>query len=222
MSSESVPGLAQPKGRRSGSTTSCQSVTAAGSPANRPALITSVGTGWMVTASDVVNPRWRKPRSRPTKDATKSLAGARRISSGVAYWASRPPTAKTATLSPRIVASSISWVTKTMVFARSFCSLRSSCCSSSRTTGSTALNGSSISRTGGSAASARATPTRCCWPPESWEGYLFPSAEASPTTSSSSVARLRASALETPLSRGTVAMLSSTERCGISPEDCMT
>ena len=47
-------------------------------------------------------------------------------------------------------------------------------------------------------------------------------AEASPTTSSSSVARLRASALETPLSRGTVAMLSSTERCGISPEDCIT
>ena len=52
--------------------------------------------------------------------------------------------------------------------------------------------------------------------------YRLPSAEASPTTSSSSWARLRASALDTPLSRGTVAMLSSTERCGIRPEDCMT
>ncbi len=31
----------------------------------------------------------------------------------------------------------------------------------------TAPNGSSMSSTGGSAASARATPTRCCWPPES-------------------------------------------------------
>jgi hypothetical protein len=40
----------------------------------------------------------------------------------------------------------------------------------SRTTGSTALNGSSISITGGSAASARATPTRCCCPPDSCAG----------------------------------------------------
>ena len=47
---------------------------------------------------------------------------------------------------------------------------RNSSWSWSRTTGSTALNGSSISSTGGSAASARATPTRCCWPPESWAG----------------------------------------------------
>ena len=39
-----------------------------------------------------------------------------------------------------------------------------------RTIGSTALNGSSINITGGSAASARATPTRCCCPPESWAG----------------------------------------------------
>ncbi len=32
--------------------------------------------------------------------------------------------------------------------------------------GSSAPNGSSISSTAGSAASARATPTRCCWPPD--------------------------------------------------------
>ena len=38
------------------------------------------------------------------------------------------------------------------------------------TIGSTAPKGSSISRMFGSAASPRATPTRCCWPPESWLG----------------------------------------------------
>ena len=33
-----------------------------------------------------------------------------------------------------------------------------------------ALDGLDLDITGGSAASARATPTRCCWPPESWWG----------------------------------------------------
>jgi len=39
-----------------------------------------------------------------------------------------------------------------------------------RVTGSIAPNGSSISSTGGSAARARATPTRWRWPPESCAG----------------------------------------------------
>ena len=39
-----------------------------------------------------------------------------------------------------------------------------SCCALARMMGSSAPNGSSISSTFGSAASARATPTRCCWP----------------------------------------------------------
>ena len=42
--------------------------------------------------------------------------------------------------------------------------------SSARTIGSTAPKGSSIRRMFGSAARPRATPTRCCWPPESWLG----------------------------------------------------
>jgi hypothetical protein len=42
-----------------------------------------------------------------------------------------------------------------------------SSCSRSRATGSTAPKGSSISITGGWEASARATPTRCRWPPDS-------------------------------------------------------
>src|SRR6185503_5450245 len=43
--------------------------------------------------------------------------------------------------------------------------------------------GSSASRMRGSPASARAMATRCCWPPESWEGRCF-MREARPTTSS--------------------------------------
>ena len=69
------------------------------------------------------------------------------------------------------MASSMSWVTNTIVLLQLAPAARSSSsCSEARTTGSTALNGSSISSTGGSAASARATPTRCCWPPDSWYG----------------------------------------------------
>ncbi len=34
-------------------------------------------------------------------------------------------------------------------------------------------NGSSRRTSDGDGASARASATRCCWPPESWCGYLF-------------------------------------------------
>ena len=74
-----------------------------------------------------------------------------------------------------LTASSMSWVTKRIVLPSSDWSRRNSFCSCSRTTGSTAEKGSSMSMTGGSAASARATPTRCCWPPESWAGSAAPS-----------------------------------------------
>ena len=94
----------------------------------------------------------------------------RRIASGVSYWAMWEPSRSTAIRSPSLTASSKSWVTKTMVLRSVCCSRRNSSCSRSRVIGSTAPNGSSISMTGGSAASARATPTRCCWPPESWRG----------------------------------------------------
>ena len=47
--------------------------------------------------------------------------------------------------------------------------------------GSSAEVGSSKSITLGSIASARAIATRCCWPPESWAGYLSAwSADADP------------------------------------------
>ena len=63
--------------------------------------------------------------------------------------------------------------------------------------GSSAEVGSSKSMTLGSMARARAMATRCCWPPESWAGYLSAWA-LTPTRSSSSRARFSASPLDFP------------------------
>ncbi|CFE47212.1 Protein of uncharacterised function (DUF1602) [Mycobacterium tuberculosis] len=101
---------------------------------------------------------------------TKSFAGLDNSRAVSSYCASAPPGANTATRSASFNASSMSCVTKTMVLCNSACRRSISFCSSWRTTGSTAENGSSINKIGGSAASARATPTRCCSPPESWAG----------------------------------------------------
>ena len=58
------------------------------------------------------------------------------------------------------------WVTKTIV--RPVCRqiFTSSSCITRRFSGSSALNGSSISRISGSTASARAIEARCCIPPD--------------------------------------------------------
>src|SRR5581483_4130213 len=111
-----------------------------------------------------------KPRSAPTKRSTNSLAGFARISSGVSYWASTPPWWRIAMRSPILIASSMSCVTKITVFRSSRWRRRNSSCSRSRVIGSIAPNGSSISISGGFAASARARPTRWRCPPDSWPG----------------------------------------------------
>ena len=105
----------------------------------------------------------------PTKPATKSLAGRASSSSGAAYCSSLPAR-KIAMRSAIFTASSMSWLTNSTVLRSDFCMRRNSSWITSRLTGSTAPNGSSISSTGGSAASARATPTRCAWPPDSSPG----------------------------------------------------
>ena len=75
------------------------------------------------------------------------------------------------TLSAASRASPISWVTMTMVMFVSASDLMTS--STSLTiSGSRALVGSSKSMIFGCMFSARAMATRCCWPPESWSGYL--------------------------------------------------
>lgn len=101
---------------------------------------------------------------------TVSSAGLVRTASGVSNCSTDDPGPSTAILSPSFTASLKSWVTNTMVLRSSSCSRTNSSCSDARVMGSTAPNGSSMSSTGGSAASARATPTRCCWPPDNCAG----------------------------------------------------
>ena len=112
-----------------------------------------------------------RPRSAPTKRATNSSAGWASSSSGVAYCTSTPPSRRIAMRSPMRIASSMSWVTKMIVLPISPWMRSSSFCRRVRVIGSRAPKGSSISITGGSAARARASPTRWRSPPESCEAY---------------------------------------------------
>ena len=68
----------------------------------------------------------------------------------------------------------------------------SSSCICRRSFRSSAPSGSSSSSTAGSTTSARASATRCRWPPESWCGFLS-KASARPTSASASRARRDAS-----------------------------
>ncbi|EGJ73812.1 putative glutamate binding periplasmic protein [Streptomyces sp. Tu6071] len=124
------------------------------------------------------------------KSLARSLSGAVKNSSGVRSSTMRPPSMKT-TRSAADRAKPISCVTTTIVMPDS-----ASCFMTSRTSliisGSSAEVGSSKSRAFGSMARARAIATRCCWPPESWAGYLS-AWGASPTRARSSRERRSAS-----------------------------
>ena len=74
----------------------------------------------------------------------------------------------TPTRSAMASASSWSWVTNRVVVPTSSWTRRISSRSCTRTFASRADSGSSSSSTDGSTARARASATRCCWPPESW------------------------------------------------------
>src|SRR5919108_320101 len=71
-----------------------------------------------------ISARRFSPRSGPTNASTNSLAGARRISSGEANCSRMPPTFRIAMRSAILMASSMSWVTNTVVFRRLPCSSR--------------------------------------------------------------------------------------------------
>ena len=79
-----------------------------------------------------------------------------------------------------------------------------------------------MSSSGGSAASARATPTRCCWPPESCLGYRSRyCAGSNPTRSSISSTRSEMRFFFHLSNLGTVATLAATVMCGNRPEAWM-
>ena len=96
------------------------------------------------------------------------------------------PPFMTATRSLIVSASSWSCVTNTNVIPSSACSAFSSTCRSLRSRASRAPSGSSRRSTRGVSTSARASATRCCWPPESCAGLRF---AKSPSCTSSSASR---------------------------------
>ena len=73
-----------------------------------------------------------------------------------------------------VMASSWSWVTKTVVNPSRFCSDRNSWRICTRNVLSRLDKGSSSSSTCGSMTRVRAKATRCCCPPESWLGRRWP------------------------------------------------
>ena len=156
-------------------------------------------------------------RSAPMKFLTNSFLGELSSVAGSAYCTSSPSRIR-AMVSPILIASLMSCVTKAIVFLILPWILRNSSCSLLRVIGSIAPNGSSINRMGGSAPRQRATPIRCCCPPESSLGYRSMNVFGSiPTKFSSSSARLRFFCFGHFNSVGTVAMFSATVRCGKSP-----
>ena len=119
--------------------------------------------------------------------------------------------------SPSLSASCRSWVMKIIVLPTSSWSRITSFCMSRRISGSSAENGSSNIISAGSTARARARPTRCCMPPESWSGNDS-SLPDRPTRSTISCALVRRSSLATPRTSSPNATLSITVRCGSRPK----
>ena len=106
------------------------------------------------------------------KSATNRVRGRSYSSSGVPSCSTRPAF-MTAIRSLIVSASSWSWVTYTNVIPTSDWMRLSSTWSWRRSLRSSAPSGSSRSSTLGRFARARASATRCCWPPDSWLGLRF-------------------------------------------------
>src|SRR5450755_532170 len=114
---------------------------------------------------------WWETRIWPRKLRVFSFCGWSKNCSGGASSTMRPLAMKT-TRSATLLAKPISWVTQSIVMPSS---ARPIIVSSTSLTisGSSAEVGSSNSMIFGFMQRARAIATRCCWPPESWLGYLF-------------------------------------------------
>ena len=174
LRTEVVDSESQPSGRRSESTSRACGTSAPSSFARTSAVAwpdearaaPPRGRCRRRASAPAASGRGRRRRS-PRRSRPPAPSGARPESR---TGPGRPPSRRIAIRSPILIASSMSWVTKRIVLRTSAWRRRNSFWRRSRLIGSTAPNGSSISITPGSAASARATPTRCCWPPESCAG----------------------------------------------------
>src|SRR5690606_33322941 len=172
-------------------------------------------------AGSAASRRSRSRRSACRRGMSKSSAtpasSAYARSSRGEPCAATSPARITTMRSARTRASSMSWVTISVVRPMRPGSRRYSAASASRVIGSSARKGSSISMIAGSAASALATPTLCLCPPESSAGKRSAIACGSCTRSSSSRTRSAIRARGQPRSRGVTPMFSATVKCGKSP-----
>ncbi len=148
----------------------------------------------------------------PIKPATKRDAG-RWYNSCALPHCSITPSCITPISSAMAKASYWSCVTRMAVVPCAFRIARTSRLRRSRRSTSRLENGSSSSSSSGRGASARASATRCCWPPESSCGYLRPE-PASPTSCSTSSTRSARSAR--PARVRPKPTLAATSRCGNS------
>ncbi|CAM5584598.1 hypothetical protein SROCM77S_05657 [Streptomyces rochei] len=146
----------------------------------------------------------------PRKLATKVVRGFSYRSAGAPSCSTRPPFI-TATWSAMVMASSWSCVTCTKVMPTSVWMRFSSSCIWRRSLRSRAPRGSSRSSTLGWLIRARATATRCCWPPESWCGFLR---ACSPSWTRSSISPTCFFTLLMPRRRRPKATFSKMSRCG--------
>ena len=161
--------VVQPVRRRRGSRRSGRSASVAGPVAPspraaqmraRPRSAKAPGAVHAALAGKCCGRRSRRRSGRP---------GARRVRAGVPIWRTSP-SAITTSRSAMVSASSWSCVTMIVVRPSWRCSSRISTRTSSRSLASRLESGSSSSSTSGRITSARASATRCCWPPESWRG----------------------------------------------------
>ena len=140
-------------------------------------------------------------------------SGCGRSRGSVPSWTTLP-SRMTAIRSDSVIASSWSWVTKTLVVP----SVRWRCLTSVRIRlrrpASRLLNGSSSRKTSGSLTSARPSATRCCWPPDIWPGLRFIRWVMSSASATAST-RALISAFGRCWSLRPNAMLSNAVRCGI-------
>ena len=178
-----------------------------------------VGTLTVKPEAKVAWPSFASPGMRfmagvPMKPATKRLAGARYTSSGVPTCCITPSFI-TATRSPKVMASSWSWVTYTLVVCNSLCKRRNSERVWLRILASRLDKGSSNKKHAGSRTMARPRATRCCCPPDIAPGFRFSSSSIPSIFAVSAIRRSR-SALGTLRSRKAKAMFSFALLCGYS------
>ena len=138
----------------------------------RSATMSQPACGRVRPAPGRARPRPRAPRARSRRPGSRRRSGwsGTRTSRRACPAAPTRPSFMIAIRVETVIASSWSWVTMTKVRPRLSWMLTSSNWVRSRSFLSRAPRGSSSSSTFGRLMIARASATRCFWPPESWSG----------------------------------------------------